>query len=94
MATRKNLELPPQSRAQPKRERITQPNAAGFDCVDLCDNEIAKLGGFPPMPRLSTLLVANNSVARIAPNLAGAARRSACMRGGSCARRAQPRVSG
>uniref|UniRef100_A0A7R9TWZ0 U2A'/phosphoprotein 32 family A C-terminal domain-containing protein n=1 Tax=Prasinoderma coloniale TaxID=156133 RepID=A0A7R9TWZ0_9VIRI len=41
----------------------------GFDCVDLSDNEIAKLGGFPPMARLSTLLVANNSIARIATNL-------------------------
>ena len=47
----------------------------GFDCVDLSDNEIAKLGGFPPMARLSTLLVANNSIARIATNLPGAARR-------------------
>jgi U2 small nuclear ribonucleoprotein A' len=42
----------------------------GFDCVDLSDNEIARLGGFPTMRRLSTLLLSNNAIGKVAPNLA------------------------
>jgi len=41
----------------------------GFDVVDLCDNSIKKLGGFPCLPRLKTLLLSNNRICRIAPNL-------------------------
>jgi len=42
-----------------------------FDSIDLSDNEIVKLEGFPPLKRLSTLLVHNNRIARIGPGLAG-----------------------
>jgi hypothetical protein len=38
----------------------------------LCDNEIVKLEGFPPLKRLSTLLVHNNRIARIGAGLGGA----------------------
>jgi hypothetical protein len=47
-----------------------------FDCIDLSDNEIVKLEGFPPLKRLSTLLAHNNRITRIGPGLAGAPRRS------------------
>jgi len=40
-----------------------------FDTIDLTDNEIRKLDGFPLLHRLSTLLLSNNKVCRIAENL-------------------------
>lgn len=40
-----------------------------FDSIDLSDNVIVRLDGFPKLPRLSWLLVCNNRIARIAPNL-------------------------
>jgi len=40
-----------------------------FDTIDLTDNEIRKLDGFPLLNRLSTLLLSNNKVCRIADNL-------------------------
>lgn len=40
-----------------------------FDSIDLSDNVIARLDGFPKLPRLSWLLLCNNRIARIAPNL-------------------------
>jgi hypothetical protein len=43
-----------------------------FDSIDLSDNELVKLEGFPPLKRLSTLLVHNNRIARISASLAGA----------------------
>ena len=50
---------------------------AQFDALDFSDNEIKKLGNLPRSPRLSTLLLSNNHVARVdaalssqAPNLA------------------------
>lgn len=43
-----------------------------FDCLDLTDNEIGKLENFPLMRRLTTLLVANNRVSRIADGLGAA----------------------
>ena len=43
-----------------------------FDVVDLSDNEIVKLDGFPPLPRLTTLLAHNNRIARLGASLAGA----------------------
>ena len=45
-----------------------------FDCIDVSDNEIVKLEGFPPLKRLSTLLAHNNRITRIGPGLAGAPR--------------------
>jgi U2 small nuclear ribonucleoprotein A' len=40
-----------------------------FDSIDLSDNEIVKLEGFPLLRRLSTLLVNNNRIARLHANL-------------------------
>ncbi|XP_013380350.1 U2 small nuclear ribonucleoprotein A' [Lingula anatina] len=40
-----------------------------FDTIDLSDNEIRKLDGFPLLKRLKSLLVNNNRVARIAEDL-------------------------
>ncbi|KAH7422392.1 hypothetical protein KP509_12G006500 [Ceratopteris richardii] len=42
-----------------------------FDSIDLSDNEIVKLEGFPYLKRLTTLLVSNNRIARINPNIGG-----------------------
>lgn len=36
-----------------------------FDVIDLSDNELRKLGNFPMMRRLKTLLLHNNQIARI-----------------------------
>jgi len=35
------------------------------DCIDLNDNEIVKVENFPRLPRLKTLMLANNRVARV-----------------------------
>jgi len=40
-----------------------------YDSIDLTDNEITKLEGFPQLNRIRTLLVSNNRIARIANNL-------------------------
>lgn len=40
-----------------------------FDTIDLSDNEIVKLDNFPFLARLGTLLVNNNRITRIAPNI-------------------------
>ena len=40
-----------------------------FDAVDLSDNEIVKLEGFPPLARLHTLYLSNNRIARIGGEL-------------------------
>ncbi|KAL9233961.1 hypothetical protein vseg_008891 [Gypsophila vaccaria] len=40
-----------------------------FDTIDLTDNEIVKLDNFPFLSRLGTLLLNNNRVTRINPNL-------------------------
>lgn len=40
-----------------------------YDCIDLSDNEIVKLEGFPYLQRLTTLLVSNNRIIRLHPNL-------------------------
>ncbi|KAM0855079.1 hypothetical protein ACQ4PT_050022 [Festuca glaucescens] len=42
-----------------------------FDMIDLSDNEIVKLQNFPFMNRLGTLLINNNRITRINPNLSG-----------------------
>ncbi len=38
-----------------------------YDCVDLTDNDIRRLGNFPLLPRLETLLLGSNRVSRIEP---------------------------
>mmetsp|Transcript_24830 Transcript_24830/g.58837 ORF Transcript_24830/g.58837 Transcript_24830/m.58837 type:complete len:254 (+) Transcript_24830:192-953(+) len=40
-----------------------------FDAIDLSDNEIVKLEGFPPLTRLHTLYLNNNRIARIGKNM-------------------------
>ncbi|XXG47237.1 hypothetical protein AAC387_Pa02g1913 [Persea americana] len=40
-----------------------------FDTIDLSDNEIVKLENFPYLTRLGTLLINNNRITRINPNI-------------------------
>ncbi|EDQ88574.1 uncharacterized protein MONBRDRAFT_32756 [Monosiga brevicollis MX1] len=40
-----------------------------FDTIDLSDNEIRRLEGFPTLQRLKSLIINNNRVSRIAPGL-------------------------
>ena len=40
-----------------------------FDSIDLSDNGVLTLDGFPRLPRLGTLLLSNNRVSRIGANL-------------------------
>jgi len=40
-----------------------------YDSIDLTDNEITKLEGFPQLNRIKTILISNNRIARIANNL-------------------------
>jgi U2 small nuclear ribonucleoprotein A' len=40
-----------------------------FDCIDFTDNEIRRLENFPRMPRLRTLLLSNNNITRISPEI-------------------------
>lgn len=40
-----------------------------FDAIDLSDNAIVRVEGFPKLPRLRTLLLANNKVSRVARGL-------------------------
>ncbi|XP_067300868.1 U2 small nuclear ribonucleoprotein A' [Pseudorasbora parva] len=40
-----------------------------FDTIDLSDNEIRKLDGFPLLKRLKTLLINNNRICRIGENM-------------------------
>lgn len=40
-----------------------------FDCIDLSDNDIRKLDGFPLLKRLKCLLLNNNRICRIGENL-------------------------
>lgn len=42
-----------------------------FDTIDLSDNEIVKLENFPYLNRLGSLLLNNNRVTRINPDLGG-----------------------
>ena len=39
-----------------------------YGCIDLSDNDIIKIANIPKLIRLRTLLLANNSIARIAPD--------------------------
>uniref|UniRef100_A0A5B7C1G9 Uncharacterized protein n=1 Tax=Davidia involucrata TaxID=16924 RepID=A0A5B7C1G9_DAVIN len=40
-----------------------------FDTIDLSDNEIVKLENFPNLSRLGTLIINNNRITRINPNI-------------------------
>ncbi|XP_021887506.1 U2 small nuclear ribonucleoprotein A' [Carica papaya] len=40
-----------------------------FDTIDLSDNEIVKLENFPYLNRLGTLIINNNRITRINPNI-------------------------
>jgi U2 small nuclear ribonucleoprotein A' len=40
-----------------------------YDCLDLSDNEVRKLDGFPHLNRLKTLLLNNNRIVRVADGL-------------------------
>ncbi|KAH7970296.1 hypothetical protein HPB49_002382 [Dermacentor silvarum] len=40
-----------------------------FDCIDLSDNDIRKLDGFPLLKRLKSLMLNNNRICRIGENL-------------------------
>lgn len=42
-----------------------------FDTIDLSDNEIVKLENLPFLNRLGTLLINNNRITRINPNIGG-----------------------
>eukprot|EP00879_Flechtneria_rotunda_P022090 GHRR01023308.1.p1 GENE.GHRR01023308.1~~GHRR01023308.1.p1 ORF type:complete len:121 (+),score=13.30 GHRR01023308.1:175-537(+) len=45
-----------------------------FDSIDLTDNAIVRLDGFPRLPRLKMLLLSSNRIAKIARNLESAIR--------------------
>lgn len=40
------------------------------DCIDLTDNDVARLENFPVMKRLSTILISKNQISKIEPSLA------------------------
>eukprot|EP00878_Enallax_costatus_P019086 GHUV01020124.1.p1 GENE.GHUV01020124.1~~GHUV01020124.1.p1 ORF type:complete len:123 (+),score=33.11 GHUV01020124.1:1110-1478(+) len=42
-----------------------------FDSIDLSDNAIVRLEGFPRLPRLRMLLLSNNRIAKVSRNLEG-----------------------
>lgn len=39
-----------------------------YGCIDLCDNDISRIENLPKLTRLRTLMLANNSISRIAPD--------------------------
>lgn len=43
-----------------------------FDCIDMSDNNVVRLDGFPRLERLSMLIATNNRIASIAPALESA----------------------
>jgi U2 small nuclear ribonucleoprotein A' len=49
----------------PNVENLGGTNDA-YECIDLSDNDLIKLGNFPPLRRLHTLLLMNNRISRIA----------------------------
>lgn len=49
----------------PAIENLGGTNDA-YECLDLSDNDLIKLGNFPPLKRLHTLLLMNNRIARLA----------------------------
>jgi hypothetical protein len=75
--------VPPAARARPPRHPAPAlPSLQNqFDSIDLSDNAVVRLDGFPKLARLKVLLLNNNRVNKIARNLEGARRQ----RGGSSA---------
>ena len=56
-----------------------------FDSIDLTDNAITRLEGFPRLHRLRTLLLSNNRINRISPRLEGKqCCRRACLHERAC----------
>ena len=53
--------------SKPKKKKKIEQNQ--FDSIDLSDNGVLTLDGFPRLPRLGTLLLSNNRVSRVAANL-------------------------
>eukprot|EP00930_Biecheleria_cincta_P058830 TRINITY_DN44631_c0_g1_i1.p1 TRINITY_DN44631_c0_g1~~TRINITY_DN44631_c0_g1_i1.p1 ORF type:complete len:253 (-),score=82.84 TRINITY_DN44631_c0_g1_i1:9-767(-) len=51
----------------PSIENLGGTNDA-YEALDLSDNDLIKLGNFPPLKRLHTLLLMNNRISRIAPD--------------------------
>eukprot|EP00928_Gymnodinium_smaydae_P094727 TRINITY_DN79_c0_g2_i1.p1 TRINITY_DN79_c0_g2~~TRINITY_DN79_c0_g2_i1.p1 ORF type:complete len:325 (+),score=133.16 TRINITY_DN79_c0_g2_i1:257-1231(+) len=49
----------------PAIENLGSSNDA-YECIDLSDNDLIKLGNFPPLKRLHVLLLTNNRISRIA----------------------------
>mmetsp|Transcript_120691 Transcript_120691/g.341277 ORF Transcript_120691/g.341277 Transcript_120691/m.341277 type:complete len:323 (+) Transcript_120691:104-1072(+) len=49
----------------PAIENLGGTNDA-YECLDLSDNDLIKLGNFPPLKRLHSLLLMNNRISRIA----------------------------
>jgi len=49
----------------PNVENLGGTNDA-YECLDLSDNDLIKLGNFPPLRRLHVLMLANNRISRIA----------------------------
>ena len=43
-----------------------------FDCIDMSDNNVVRLDGFPRLERLSMFIATNNRIASIAPALESA----------------------
>ena len=48
----------------PYLENLTATNDQ-FGTIDLTDNEIVKVEGLPPLKKLTSLLLANNRIAKI-----------------------------
>ncbi len=55
-----------------------------FDSIDLSDNAIVKLEGFPRLLRLKQILLNNNRVSRIAKKLEGALQASRRLHARGC----------
>jgi hypothetical protein len=66
------LRLGPLARRPPKPGAAPLPPQNQFDSIDLSDNAVVRLEGFPRLPRLRVLYLCNNRVAKIARNLQGA----------------------
>lgn len=49
----------------PNIENLGGTNDA-YECIDFSDNDLIKLGNFPPLKRLKALLLMNNRISRIA----------------------------
>lgn len=49
----------------PAVENLGATNDA-YECIDLSDNDLIKLGNFPPLKRLKVLLLSSNRISRIA----------------------------